>query len=123
MTTGKHGPVAVEKAKFLTSPGQATQNQANPRQDQQPSTTPDKPPEAGSLLQSDAVYRLDVERSNHEGERILLNALLLLTLSNQGPERRTLITRLKFAVGLSVRPSDTTNNYRVPSIIKPRKAP
>ena len=121
MTTGKHTPVAVEKADFLTSPGHATQNQANPRQNQQPSATLDKPITAGSPLQSDAGYRIDVERSNHKGERILLNVLLLLTYSNQGPERRTLMTRLKLAVGLSIRSSDTTNNYRVSSIIKPRK--
>ena len=119
MATGKHEPVEVEKAEVPSSPGQATPNL---RQNQPPSITPDGDTEPGSPPISDAAYKIDEKSSNTESElRALLHMSSLLTHYNQGPEKEAFITRLRLAVGLSVRPSDMTIHHRIPSIKKPRE--
>lgn len=47
MATGEHGPKHVEKAEVTSPPAQAVP----------PSTNPDKPTGAVSLLQSDTAYK------------------------------------------------------------------
>lgn len=102
MATERHGPIEAKKTEVPSSPGQATRTQADPRQNQPPSTTPHKSTGAGSLFLIDSTYKTDAEGSNIEG-----------------PEKRTLIARLRLAAGLSVRPLETTCKYQVPSIIVP----
>ena len=118
MATEKQGPLEVEKAEVPSSPGQAARNQADPRQP--PSTKPlgaDPPPV------SDTAYKFDEDSSNTESELpILLFFICHVCLhNNQGFGKNTLITRLKLAIGLSVRPSNTTNKYRISSNTKSRE--
>ena len=61
MTTEKHGPIEVEKAKVPSSPGQATRDKAD-------STTPNKSTGADSPFLIDSTYKIDAESSNVESE-------------------------------------------------------
>lgn len=122
MATEKQESLEVEKAEVPSSPGQATENQVDPRQP--PSTTPDKPLGASFLPVSDIAYKVDEESCNTKSElRILSFICHACSHSNQGPETQTLITRLKLAVGLTVSPSNITHKYQIPTITKPRETP
>lgn len=105
MATGEHGAKHVEKAEVSSPPAQAVP----------PSTNPDKPTGAVSLLQSDTAYKIDAESSNDESElRVAPSTRYSCSHTPTKVPSKDPLTRLKLAVGLSVRPSDTPRNYRVP---------
>lgn len=123
MATEKQECLEVERAEVPSPPCQATENQVDLRQP--PSTTPEKPLGACSLPVSDTAYnKVDEESCNTESElRISSFICHACSHNSQGPETQTFINRLKLAVGLTVRPSNITHKYRIPTITKPRETP
>lgn len=122
MASEQQKTLEVEKAEVPSSPGQATPNQVDP---QPSSTTPDKPLGACSRPVSDTAYKVDEESCNTESELRRLSFIChAYSHNNQGPQTKTLITRLKLAIGLTDRPtSNITHDYRMPTITIPREAP